>query len=70
MAKTYHRTPDADRSWTTRQVLRRGSAVLAMILGLSLFQLVPELISPASAASPLNVFVGYFDTHEFPFTAN
>jgi hypothetical protein len=28
------------------------------------------MASPAAAASPLNVFVGYLDTHEFPFTAN
>ncbi len=41
-----------------------------MILGLSLFQLVPTLISPAWAASPLNVFAGYMDTHTVPFSSN
>ena len=51
-------------------MLRRLNAVLVAILGLSFLQFAPGMISPASAASPLNVFVGYFDTHEFPFTAN
>jgi titin len=46
------------------------NVVLVALLGLSLFQFAPELITPASAASPLNIFVGYFDTHEFPFTSN
>jgi len=41
-----------------------------MILGLSFFLFVPLGISPASAASPLNVLVGYFDTHSVPFSSN
>jgi fibronectin type 3 domain-containing protein len=53
-----------------RRVLRRVSAVVVMILGLSAFQLVPQVISPASAASPLDVFVGYFDTHSVAFSSN
>jgi fibronectin type 3 domain-containing protein len=41
-----------------------------MALGLSLSSLVPALTGTASAASPLNVFVGYFDTHTVPFSSN
>ena len=41
-----------------------------MALGLSLAQLIPALTSTVSAASPLNIFVGYFDTHTVPFTSN
>ena len=63
-------TSGAARPKTAPQVLRRLNAVLVAILGLSFLQFAPGMISPASAASPLNVFVGYFDTHEFPFTAN
>ena len=63
-------TSGAARPQTAPQVLRRLNAVLVAILGLSFLQFAPGMISPASAASPLNVFVGYFDTHEFPFTAN
>ncbi len=62
--------PDADRPGNSaRQVLRRV-VVLVTILVLSLFQSVPGVISPASAASPLNVFVGYMDTHTVPFSSN
>jgi fibronectin type 3 domain-containing protein len=64
-------TPDADRpgkpAWRT---LRRVGAVLATVLALSLCQFGTGLISPASAASPLNVFVGYFDTHSVGFSSN
>ena len=52
-----------------RRVLRRVRAALIMILALSVVQLVP-IVAPASAASPLDVFVGYFDTHSVPFSAN
>ena len=70
-AQVNHRAHDAGRPGNpARRVLRRGSAILAMILGLSFFQFVPQLISPALAASPLNVFVGYFDTHTVPFSSN
>ena len=31
---------------------------------------MPALTGTASAASPLNVFVGYFDTHTVPFSSN
>ena len=41
-----------------------------MILGLSLAPLAPVLASPASAATPLNVFVGYMDTHTVGFSSN
>jgi fibronectin type 3 domain-containing protein len=41
-----------------------------MILGLSAFQLVPQVISQASAASPLDVYAGYFDTHSVGFSSN
>jgi fibronectin type 3 domain-containing protein len=44
--------------------------VLVIALGLSLLSLVPVLTGIASAASPLNVFVGYFDTHTVPFSSN
>ena len=30
----------------------------------------PALTSTVSAASPLNIFVGYFDTHTVPFSSN
>ena len=52
----------------SRQVLWRVRAILVMALGLSLAQLIPALTSTVSAASPLNIFVGYFDTHTVPFT--
>jgi fibronectin type 3 domain-containing protein len=45
-------------------------AILVMALGLSLAQLIPALTSTVSAASPLNIFVGYFDTHTVPFSSN
>jgi hypothetical protein len=65
------RIPVADRHGrSSRRVLRRVRAVLVIALGLSLTQLVPALISPASAASSLNVFAGYFDTHTVPFSSN
>jgi hypothetical protein len=38
--------------------LRRVRIVLIIALGLSLSSLVPALTGTASAASPLNVFVG------------
>jgi fibronectin type 3 domain-containing protein len=44
--------------------------VLIIALGLSLSSLVPALTGTASAASPLNLFVGYFDTHTVPFSSN
>ena len=50
--------------------LRRVRTVLIIALGLSLSSLVPALTGTASAASPLNVFVGYFDTHTVPFSSN
>jgi fibronectin type 3 domain-containing protein len=46
------------------------NAILLMALGLSLAQFAPVLTSTASAASPLNVFAGYFDTHSVPFSSN
>ena len=52
-----------------RRLLQRASTVLIMISGLTLFQLTPAVIWPASAASPLNVFVGYMDTHTVPFSS-
>ena len=53
--------------WPT---LRRVRIVLILALGLSLSSLAPGLTGIASAASPLNVFVGYFDTHTVPFSSN
>jgi len=50
--------------------LRRVRTVVLMALGLSLSSLAPGLIGIASAASPLSVFVGYFDTHTVPFSSN
>jgi fibronectin type 3 domain-containing protein len=44
--------------------------VLILALGLSLSSLAPGLTGVASAASPLNVSVGYFDTHTVPFSSN
>ena len=71
LTQVMRRIPVADRHGrSSRRVLQRARAVLVIALGLSLTQLVPALISPASAASPLNVFVGYFDTHTVPFSSN
>src|ERR1700704_1307948 len=53
-----------------RHVLWRMRTILAMTLGLSFASLIPVLTSTASAASPLNVFAGYFDTHTVPFSSN
>src|SRR5690242_2802470 len=53
--------------WPT---LRRMRIVLILALGLSLSSLAPGLTGVASAASPLNVLVGYFDTHTVPFSSN
>ena len=66
------RMRDADRPGKSarRVLLRRTAAFAAVILGLSLAQLAPVLVSPASAASPLNVFVGYMDTHTVGFSSN
>ena len=47
-----------------RPALRRVRTVLIIALGLSLSSLVPALTGTASAASPLNVFVGYFDIYD------
>jgi len=55
---------------SARRVLRRTAVFAAVILGLSLAQLAPVLVPPASAASPLNVFVGYMDTHTVGFSSN
>ena len=55
------------KRWPT---LRRVRTVLIIALGLSLSSLVPALTSTGSAASPLNAFVGYFDTHTVPFSSN
>jgi fibronectin type 3 domain-containing protein len=64
-------SPCADRPGNSvRLVLRHIRASLVVILGLSFFLFVPLGISPASAASPLNVFAGYFDTHSVPFSSN
>ena len=48
--------------------VRFMSALTVAVLGLT-FLFIP-LASPVSAASPLNVFVGYFDTHSVPSSAN
>jgi len=55
---------------SARRTLRRARTILVIALGLSLAQLVPALTGTASAASPLNVFIGYFDTHTVPFSSN
>src|SRR3954469_10917245 len=46
--------------------------LVVVIVGaaLSFTQLFPGSTTPASAASPLNVFVGYFDTHSVPYSSN
>jgi fibronectin type 3 domain-containing protein len=49
------------------QYMRAG---LVMLIGLSFLLVAPLETSPAAAASPLNVFVGYFDTHSVPFSSN
>jgi fibronectin type 3 domain-containing protein len=56
----------ASRSAPIRAVL----VVLALALGLSLTQILAGSAVPASAASPLNVFVGYMDTHTVGFSSN
>src|ERR1700751_1398206 len=58
------------RSDANKRPLGRVSVILAVILGLSFIPFLPQLISSASAASPFNVFLGYFDTHEFPHTSS
>jgi fibronectin type 3 domain-containing protein len=58
------------RTIDSRHGLRRVSAVVATIFAVSFVGVSLVVISPASAASPLNVFVGYFDTHSLPFSAN
>jgi Fibronectin type III domain len=64
-------TPYADRHGKSAwRAPRRVVAVLTTALALGLLQFVPEVIGPVSAASPLNVFVGYFDTHSVGFSAN
>ncbi len=52
-----------------RRSVRFVSALTVAVLGLT-FPIFMPLISPASAASSLNVFVGYFDTHSVPSSAN
>jgi fibronectin type 3 domain-containing protein len=69
--RAVHPVPAAGRPGrSARQVLRRVSAALVTVIGLSLSQLIPALASPASAASPLNVFAGYMDTHTVGFSSN
>jgi fibronectin type 3 domain-containing protein len=55
---------------SVQAVLRRMCTGFVVILGLSFFLVAPLGTSPAAAASPLNVFVGYFDTHSVPFSSN
>jgi titin len=68
------RIPGGRAHWSgARKASRRVRAIVVVVvvgLGASLTQLVPGLIGPASAASPLNVFVGYFDTHSVPYSSN
>ena len=40
------------------------------VLGLTFLPFAPGVAGPASAASPLNVFAGYMDTHSVPFSSN
>ena len=61
---------ETGKSGKRRSALRRVRTVLIIALGLSLSSLVPVLTGTASAATPLNVFVGYFDTHTVPFSSN
>src|SRR5689334_11473445 len=71
LALAKRRMRDAERPGrSARRVLRRAAAFAVVVLGLSLAQLVPVLASPASAASPLNVFAGYMDTHTVGFSSN
>jgi fibronectin type 3 domain-containing protein len=52
-----------------RRLARRFGVLATALLGLTFF-LAALPVSPASAASSLNVFVGYFDTHSVPSSAN
>ena len=73
------RTLNAPKLWLTavdrlkkpaRYALRQASTLMAGVLGLTFLIFIPLGSGPASAASSLNVFVGYFDTHSAPSSAN
>ena len=51
------------------RALRNVISGLAASLILALLQFAPGMIGTASAATPLNVFVGYMDTHSVPSSA-
>ena len=51
------------------RTLRNVTSSLAASLILALLQFAPGMIGTASAATPLNVFVGYMDTHTVPSSA-
>ena len=51
------------------RALRNVTLGLAASLILALLQFAPGMIGTASAATPLNVFVGYMDTHTVPSSA-
>ena len=54
----------ARRRWTARSAVAVVTAVAVLVL-----QSVLTVLAPASAASPLNVFVGYMDTHSVASSA-
>ncbi|MCW2905313.1 MAG: hypothetical protein JWL68_102, partial [Actinomycetia bacterium] len=51
------------------RALRNVTLGLAVSLVLALLQFAPGMIETASAATPLNIFVGYMDTHSVPSSA-
>jgi fibronectin type 3 domain-containing protein len=51
------------------RALQNAILVIAASLAPSLFQLATGGLPPAAAATPLNVFVGYMDTHSVPVSS-
>jgi fibronectin type 3 domain-containing protein len=65
------RLPRARRAVNARRkVPRFASAVLAILTAALFFQVGPGVVTPALAAFPLNVYVGYMDTHSGGFSSN
>src|SRR6478609_5661398 len=57
--------PDPRHRWMVRSAVAAVAGVAALIL-----QSVLAVLAPADAATPLNVFVGYMDTHSVASSAN
>ena len=55
----------ASRRWVRRSVVMVVAAVVALTVQSAL-----AVVAPADAATPLNIFVGYMDTHTVPSSSN